>query len=153
VLRAASEQTRKKFLPDIGAGRTYRRIALTEPAHGSDLTALATTATDAATTGAGAHAFFDARPSRCATVLSTEFTDGVDLSLGQWQRLALARAYFRDAPFLVLDEPTDPGVERGEGVPAGQRADRGDALTTGYVAPAAERPQWRRRVVVCSADA
>jgi ATP-binding cassette, subfamily B, bacterial len=40
------------------------------------------------------------------TVLSKEFTDGSDLSLGQWQRLALARAFYRDAPFVILDEPT-----------------------------------------------
>lgn len=39
------------------------------------------------------------------TVLSKEFTDGSDLSLGQWQRLALARAFYRDAPFVILDEP------------------------------------------------
>jgi ATP-binding cassette, subfamily B, bacterial len=40
------------------------------------------------------------------TILSKEFTDGADLSLGQWQRLALARAFYRDAPFVILDEPT-----------------------------------------------
>lgn len=63
---------------------------------------------------AGAHGFLNALPAQYATILSTEFTDGVDLSVGQWQRLALARAYFRDAPFLVLDEPTaalDPQAE------------------------------------------
>jgi ATP-binding cassette subfamily B protein len=31
---------------------------------------------------------------------------GVDLSLGQWQKVALARLFFRDAPFVILDEPT-----------------------------------------------
>jgi ATP-binding cassette subfamily B protein len=40
------------------------------------------------------------------TILSKEFTEGADLSLGQWQRLALARAFYRDAPFVILDEPT-----------------------------------------------
>jgi ATP-binding cassette subfamily B protein len=34
------------------------------------------------------------------------FEGGVDLSGGQWQKLALARAFFRDAPILILDEPT-----------------------------------------------
>ena len=33
-------------------------------------------------------------------------TPGVDLSGGQWQRLALARNFYRDAPVIVLDEPT-----------------------------------------------
>jgi ATP-binding cassette subfamily B protein len=40
------------------------------------------------------------------TILSKEFTAGADLSGGQWQRLALARAFYRDAPFVILDEPT-----------------------------------------------
>lgn len=31
---------------------------------------------------------------------------GTDLSGGQWQRLALARNFYRDAPFIILDEPT-----------------------------------------------
>jgi ATP-binding cassette subfamily B protein len=42
------------------------------------------------------------------------FEDGVDLSDGQWQRLALARAFMKEAPILVLDEPTasaDPQAE------------------------------------------
>jgi ATP-binding cassette subfamily B protein len=30
---------------------------------------------------------------------------GQDLSVGQWQRVAVARAFFRDAPFVILDEP------------------------------------------------
>ena len=34
------------------------------------------------------------------------FEDGIDLSGGQWQKLALARAFFRNAPILILDEPT-----------------------------------------------
>ncbi len=34
------------------------------------------------------------------------FEGGIDLSGGQWQKLALARAFFRDAPILILDEPT-----------------------------------------------
>src|SRR5437762_13408357 len=31
---------------------------------------------------------------------------GTDVSIGQWQRIALARAFFRDAPLVILDEPT-----------------------------------------------
>src|SRR5438874_2941159 len=31
---------------------------------------------------------------------------GKDVSIGQWQRIALARAFFRDAPLVILDEPT-----------------------------------------------
>lgn len=39
-------------------------------------------------------------------MLGRRFLDGVDLSGGEWQRLALARAYLRDAQLLILDEPT-----------------------------------------------
>ena len=40
--------------------------------------------------------------------------DGTDLSGGQWQKLALARGFFRDSDLLILDEPTaalDPKAE------------------------------------------
>lgn len=36
----------------------------------------------------------------------SEGNNGVDLSGGQWQRLALARNFYRDSPIIVLDEPT-----------------------------------------------
>src|SRR5690606_13814203 len=45
-------------------------------------------------------------PEGLNTQLGPQFEGGQDLSLGQWQRLALARAFFRDAPFVILDEPT-----------------------------------------------
>lgn len=41
----------------------------------------------------------------CETPLGKEFDEGRELSDGQWQTLAIARAYLRDAEFLVLDEP------------------------------------------------
>jgi ATP-binding cassette subfamily B protein len=39
-------------------------------------------------------------------LLGRRFEGGVDLSGGEWQKLALARAYLRDAQILILDEPT-----------------------------------------------
>lgn len=39
-------------------------------------------------------------------VLGRRFESGLDLSGGEWQKIALARAYFRDAQMLILDEPT-----------------------------------------------
>jgi ATP-binding cassette subfamily B protein len=45
-------------------------------------------------------------PHGYSTTLGPQFEDGVDLSLGQWQRVALARVYFRNAQFVILDEPT-----------------------------------------------
>ncbi|MEW1693710.1 ABC transporter ATP-binding protein [Streptomyces sp. NPDC091265] len=48
------------------------------------------------------------------TLLAREWLNGEELSGGQWQRIALARAFFREAGLLVLDEPTanlDPRAE------------------------------------------
>jgi ATP-binding cassette subfamily B protein len=41
-----------------------------------------------------------------ATMLGRWFKDGTQLSGGEWQKVALARAFMRNAPILVLDEPT-----------------------------------------------
>ena len=45
-------------------------------------------------------------PEGYAQRLGKRFEGGVELSGGQWQKLALARAYMRDAQVLILDEPT-----------------------------------------------
>ena len=63
---------------------------------------------------AGADGFLSALPAGYATLLGPSFLGGSDLSTGQWQRIALARAYFRDAPMLILDEPTASLDARGE---------------------------------------
>jgi ATP-binding cassette, subfamily B, bacterial len=48
------------------------------------------------------------------TLLSKEFQGGRDLSAGQWQRLAVARGLYRDAPLMIWDEPTAPLDARAE---------------------------------------
>ena len=45
-------------------------------------------------------------PERYDQMLGRRFEGGVDLSTGEWQRMALARAYLREAQLLILDEPT-----------------------------------------------
>lgn len=55
---------------------------------------------------AGAHEFIQRLPQQYATRLGKVFPDGVQLSGGEWQRLALARAFFRQGQVMVLDEPT-----------------------------------------------
>ena len=64
---------------------------------------------------AGTEKFLSALPAGLDTRLSTSFSGGTELSVGQWQRLAIARAFFRDAPLVVMDEPAaslDPRAER-----------------------------------------
>jgi ATP-binding cassette subfamily B protein len=60
----------------------------------------------AAAERAGADGDIEALAHAYDTQLGTVFFGGVDLSLGQWQKIALARVFFRDAPFVILDEPT-----------------------------------------------
>jgi ATP-binding cassette, subfamily B, bacterial len=63
---------------------------------------------------AGAEITLDSLPAGFDTVLSRMFSGGRDLSGGQWQRVALARSFYRDAPLVILDEPSallDPRAE------------------------------------------
>ena len=55
---------------------------------------------------AGADQVIERLESGLDTTLGRTFEGGQDLSGGQWQKIAIARAYFRDARVLVLDEPT-----------------------------------------------
>lgn len=62
----------------------------------------------------GIDKFVNQLPDKYNTVLNRDFEGGVDLSGGQWQRIALARAFMGDKPFYILDEPTsqlDPVAE------------------------------------------
>ena len=80
-----------------------------------------TTATEAvqqrvaeAAARSGADRFIETLPDGYEALLGKEWAGGVELSSGQWQRLAIARAYMRDAQIIVLDEPTaalDPRAE------------------------------------------
>jgi len=54
----------------------------------------------------GAHQVIERLPNGYAQLLGRRFEGGVDLSGGEWQKMALARAYLRDAQILILDEPT-----------------------------------------------
>jgi ATP-binding cassette, subfamily B, bacterial len=45
-------------------------------------------------------------PGRYEQVIGKRFRTGLDLSGGEWQKIAIARAYMRDAQLLILDEPT-----------------------------------------------
>ncbi|MGW7337737.1 ABC transporter ATP-binding protein [Streptomyces sp. NPDC054808] len=65
---------------------------------------------------AGADEVVDKLGAGLDTLLAREWLNGEELSGGQWQRIALGRAFFRQAGLLVLDEPTanlDPLAEYG----------------------------------------
>jgi ATP-binding cassette, subfamily B, bacterial len=69
---------------------------------------------EAAARAAGADGIVERLPHGYDHVLGTWFTEGTDLSVGEWQRIALARAFLRQAPLIIFDEPTsamDPWAE------------------------------------------
>lgn len=69
---------------------------------------------EAAAKASGIHDKIMRLPRGYNTMLGKLFPEGTDLSGGQWQRLALARAFFRRAQIIILDEPTsamDPWAE------------------------------------------
>lgn len=62
--------------------------------------------TEPAARAAGAHEFISRLPKSYRNMLGRWFEGGVQLSGGQWQRIALARLYFHGGSVLVFDEPT-----------------------------------------------
>jgi ATP-binding cassette subfamily B protein len=54
----------------------------------------------------GVHELINNLPNGYDTVIGNLFDDSRELSWGEWQKIALARALFRDAPVLILDEPS-----------------------------------------------
>ena len=68
----------------------------------------------AAAQAAGADEIVDRLPRGYEQLLGNWFESGTELSGGEWQRIALARAFLRQAPIIALDEPTsalDPWAE------------------------------------------
>ncbi|MGR3811652.1 ABC transporter ATP-binding protein [Jiulongibacter sp. NS-SX5] len=61
-----------------------------------------------------ANQVIDELPAGLGHQLGRRFKNGVDLSGGQWQKIALARAYMKDAEVLILDEPTSALDARAE---------------------------------------
>ena len=62
----------------------------------------------------GAHPVVEKLTRGYDTILGRWFEDGEELSIGEWQKVALARAFLRDAAIIVLDEPTSAMDARAE---------------------------------------
>jgi ATP-binding cassette subfamily B protein len=78
-----------------------QNIELGNLAHDPDMQSV-----QAAARSAGAEKLIARLPQGYETLLGTRFADGTELSAGEWQRLATARAFLRQAEIIVLDEPT-----------------------------------------------
>ena len=61
---------------------------------------------EAAAAQSGADRLVAGLPQTYGTMLGKRFHNGIELSGGEWQKLAIARAWMRDAPLMILDEPT-----------------------------------------------
>lgn len=77
---------------NIGFGKSYEEVDVDEVIK--------------AATSAGAHSMIEKLDKGYEQMLGKTFEQGEELSGGQWQKIALARAFLRNAPILILDEPT-----------------------------------------------
>lgn len=55
---------------------------------------------------AGIDSIIEQLPNGYNSLLGTQFAGGKELSIGQWQKFAIARAFYRDSPILIFDEPS-----------------------------------------------
>jgi len=86
------------MLYNLGAGENIRlgNVEKTNPAEDIEASAKKT----------GIHDLINGLPDGYSTTIGNLFSDSRELSWGEWQKLALSRALFRDAPVLILDEPS-----------------------------------------------
>jgi ATP-binding cassette, subfamily B, bacterial len=84
----------------------YNATVAQNIALGDLATAPSATKVQVAAQAAGADALIARLPQGYETLLGKWFIGGHELSVGEWQRLALARAFLRQAPVILLDEPT-----------------------------------------------
>lgn len=102
----APEELRRRMTVMFQSPVVYQETARENVAM-SDLEAEATPERiETAAREGGAHDLISALPAGYDTPLGKAFPGGTELSGGEWQRIAMARARFRRSPLIVLDEPT-----------------------------------------------
>ncbi len=96
-----------RFDENVGVGRiTTAREYLDHATSGTDGAAAPPDALRLSAEESLASSLLPRFPNGWRQMLGRRFEGGVDLSGGEWQKIALARAYMRDAQVLILDEPT-----------------------------------------------
>lgn len=100
---------------------------------------------------AGLEEIIAAWPAGLATPLGRWLHEGIEPSMGQWQRIALARAFLRDAGLLVLDEPTSALDTRVQRDILDRLRSAAAGRTTLVVSHRPEMLAWAQRAVVLRA--
>ncbi|GAB3117732.1 ABC transporter ATP-binding protein [Streptomyces calidiresistens] len=101
-----------------------------------------------AAASSGADAVLARLPHGLNTSLARSWWGGHDLSGGQWQRIAIARAFHRDAPVLVMDEPTAALDARAEHQVFARLRDLAEGRTTLFITHRLANTRLADRIVV-----
>ncbi len=88
-------------LPVAYQGSVRENITLSDPTRENSLVEIEEAAREA-----GLSEVVSRLPDAYETLLGKSFAGGTELSVGEWQRIAMARSYFRRSGLIVLDEPT-----------------------------------------------
>lgn len=88
-------------MPQAYHATAGENIAISDLEHDTNQQAI-----EGAAKAAGAHEVITRLPQTYNTLLGRWFADGAELSGGEWLRVALARAFLRRSPIVILDEPT-----------------------------------------------
>jgi ATP-binding cassette, subfamily B, bacterial len=99
-------ELRKRITVVFQAPVHYNATVFDNIAYGDLESAPSTNDVERAAEAAGAADLVARMPKRYGTMLGNWLSDGRELSVGEWQRIALARAFVRRAPIMLLDEPT-----------------------------------------------
>lgn len=99
-------ELRRSISPLFQVPMHYHATVAENIALGDVLGASSRSQIELAAQAAGAHEVITRLPGGYDCVLGKALEGGTDLSVGEWQRISLARAFLRPAPILLLDEPT-----------------------------------------------